>query len=88
MLALTLALAREPARVWYDTVLSEEGGRLWHAESRYLVVDAGDAVVDAGPDFRWAGLAELTGLLRRGYYLNVQARSLLAGLVMASGRWT
>lgn len=88
MLALTLALARDPARVWYDTVLSEEGGRLWHAESRYLVVDAGDAVVDAGSDFRWAGLAELTGLLRHSYYLNVQARSLLAGLVMATGRRT
>jgi len=88
LLALTVALAGEPARTWYDTVLSEEGGRLWHAESRYLVVDAGDLVVEAGPDFHWAGLAELTGLLRHGYYLNVQARSLLAGLVMASGRRT
>jgi oxidase EvaA len=85
LLALTLAMARERARVWYDTVLSEEGGRLWHAESRYLVVDAGDAVVDAGPDFRWAGLAELAGLLRHSYYLNVQARSLLAAM-LASGR--
>lgn len=85
LLALTLALAGEPARVWYDTVLSEEGGRLWHAESRYLVVDAGDAVVDAGPDFRWAGLGELAGLLRHSYYLNVQARSLLA-VMLAGGR--
>lgn len=87
LLATALALAGEPGRIWYDTVLSEEGGRLWHAESRYLVVDAGDTVMDAGPDFRWADLAGLAGLLRHSYYLNVQARSLLA-VMMAGGRRT
>ncbi|MFB6704925.1 NDP-hexose 2,3-dehydratase family protein [Streptomyces sp. NPDC056333] len=87
LLTATLALAAAPGRVWYDTVLSEEGGRLWHAESRYLVVDAGETVPsDVGADFRWADLAALSGLLRHSYYLNVQARSLLAGLAMAGGR--
>jgi oxidase EvaA len=84
LLTTALAFAGDPARVRYDTVLSEEGGRLWHAESRYLVVDAGDGVPDAGPDFRWADLDGLAGLLRHGYYLNVQARSLLA--VLLAGR--
>ncbi|MFF1833400.1 NDP-hexose 2,3-dehydratase family protein [Streptomyces sp. NPDC058231] len=87
LLEPALALAAEPGRVWYDTVLSEEGGRLWHAENRYLVVDAGDTVPsDVGADFHWTDLAALTGLLRHSYYLNVQARSLLAGLALASGR--
>lgn len=89
LLAAARTLAAEPERVWYDAVLSEEGGRLWHAENRYLVVDASDtALPDAGPDFRWAGLAGLTALLRHSYYLNVQARSLLAGLLTAGGRRT
>jgi oxidase EvaA len=81
LLATTLALATDPTRIRYDTVLSEEGGRLWHAESRYLVLDAGDTVPEPGPDFRWTDLAALTGLLRHSYYLNVQARSLLAAVL-------
>jgi oxidase EvaA len=85
MLSTVLELAADPVRVWYDTVLSEEGGRLWYAQSRYLVVETIEDV-PVHEDFRWADLAGLTGLLRHSYYLNVQARTLVASLALACGR--
>ncbi|WUH98257.1 NDP-hexose 2,3-dehydratase family protein [Spirillospora sp. NBC_00431] len=68
-----------PARdVLYDTVLSEEGGRFYHARNRYMIVET--EAGDEPPDYRWVALHQLTGLLRHSHYLNVQARSLVACL--------
>lgn len=68
-------------RILYDTILAEEGGRFYHSQNRYLLVDAGDDVPLEVPDeFCWVTAHQLTGLLRHGYYVNVEARSLLACL--------
>ncbi len=65
----------------FDTILSEEGGRFYHAQNRYLVVevDAG-AHVQVPSDFRWLTVHQLTALIRHSHYVNVQARSLVACL--------
>ncbi|MBK1787875.1 NDP-hexose 2,3-dehydratase family protein [Prauserella cavernicola] len=66
-------------RVRYDAVLSEEGGRFYHALTRYRIVEVGeDFPVSVPPDFCWMTLSQLTDLLRHGHYLNIEARSLLA----------
>ncbi|MFI1205278.1 NDP-hexose 2,3-dehydratase family protein [Streptomyces sp. NPDC020883] len=68
-----------PGRVRYDAVLSEEGGRFYHARNRYTVVEAGPELpVDCPPGFRWATLGQLTELLAHGNYLNVELRTLIA----------
>jgi oxidase EvaA len=67
--------------VRYDTLQSEEGGRLYHALTRYLVVEVGDEVgLDVPADFIWVTLDQLTELAQRSFHLNVQARTLLAAL--------
>ncbi|MFI7640925.1 NDP-hexose 2,3-dehydratase family protein [Nonomuraea sp. NPDC049400] len=71
-------LGTPPGRVLFDTMLSEEGGRFYHARNRYLIVET-DAD-HAHPDFRWVSLPQLTELLRHSHYLNVQARTLIACL--------
>ncbi|MFM9701593.1 NDP-hexose 2,3-dehydratase family protein [Streptomyces galilaeus] len=73
-------LAAGPDRIRFEAVLSEEGGRFFHARNRYLIVDS-DVPEDPGhPDYRWLSMDQLTGLLRHSHYLNVQARSLVACL--------
>lgn len=73
-------LAARPDQVRFDAVLSEEGGRFYHARNRYLIVET-DAVPDGDrDDYRWLTLAQLTELLAHSFYLNVQARSLVACL--------
>ncbi|MEU5050263.1 NDP-hexose 2,3-dehydratase family protein [Streptomyces sp. NPDC021096] len=68
-------------RVLFDSVLTEEGGRFYHSENRYMLIEAGeDFPVELPPDFCWASVHQLKALLRHSYYINVEARSLLACL--------
>ncbi|WP_327071981.1 NDP-hexose 2,3-dehydratase family protein [Kitasatospora sp. NBC_01302] len=67
--------------VYYDSVQSEEGGRFYHADSRYRVVEAPDGFPLETPDeYRWITVHQATDLLQHSNYFNVQARSLIAGL--------
>lgn len=61
---------------------SEEGGRFLYAESRYMFVEADEAVapLDAPPGFRWCTQDQLSALTSHGHYVNVQARTLLSCL--------
>jgi oxidase EvaA len=81
-LFLDLVLSADPARLLYQAVHSEEGGRFRNAESRYLVVEATEsqARVNPPPGYCWMTPGQLTALVRHGHNLNVQARSLLACL--------
>ncbi|MQS06138.1 NDP-hexose 2,3-dehydratase family protein [Streptomyces alkaliphilus] len=64
--------------VRYDVVLSEEGGRFLHAETRYLVVEADDGFpLRVPPDFQWVTVEQLLSLVRHSYYLGVELRTLL-----------
>lgn len=85
-LFLDQVLGAPPARVRFDTTLSEEGGRFYHAQNRYLIVEAEDGETFDHPDYRWTAVHQLTGLLRHSHYLNIQARSLLACLHSLSGQ--
>ncbi|MFC4534487.1 NDP-hexose 2,3-dehydratase family protein [Sphaerisporangium dianthi] len=74
-------LAADRGRVRFDTVMSEEGGRFYHAQTRYLVVEADPGLPPEVPeDFRWVTVRQLMDLLRHGHYVNVEARSLIACL--------
>lgn len=78
-----LAAVSDPASatVLYDTVISEEGARFYHAESRYLIIDGGAGFpIGTPPDFVWVTAAQASRLLGYGYYLNMQARTLLTAL--------
>jgi oxidase EvaA len=75
------ALASSGATVRYDQVLSEEGGRFYHALTRYQIIEVGDDVpLDVPSNFCWMTVRQLVDLLRHGHYLNIEARSLLACL--------
>ncbi|MGW1147116.1 NDP-hexose 2,3-dehydratase family protein [Streptomyces sp. NPDC002454] len=79
---LDLVLDADPARIQYEAVHSEEGGRFLNAESRYLLIEADEeqAPLDPPAGFQWVTPAQLTSLVRHGHYVNVQARTLLACL--------
>ncbi|WP_119728821.1 NDP-hexose 2,3-dehydratase family protein [Thermomonospora amylolytica] len=71
-----LLSAREGVR--YDVVQSEEGGRFLHAETRYLIVEAGDDFPrQVPPDFMWLTVGQLLALQRYSYHLGIETRTLL-----------
>jgi dTDP-4-dehydro-6-deoxy-alpha-D-glucopyranose 2,3-dehydratase len=72
--------------VLYDTILSEEGGRFYHPENRYMIIEvADDFVEDPPPDYRWLPARELSELVMHRNYVNVQARTLVAVLRLTLG---
>jgi len=74
-------LAARPEQIRYSALLSEEGGRFYHAQNTYQIVEADAGFPEeVGPDFRWMTLSQLRDLLLHSHYLNVQARSLVASL--------
>jgi oxidase EvaA len=67
------------SRVRFDSVMSEEGGRFSHAQTRYMVVEVGeDFPVRPSDEYCWITVGQVMELLRHGYYVNVEARTLLA----------
>jgi oxidase EvaA len=76
-----LDLVRDARRdeVVFDTVHSEEGGRFYHSETRYMIVESADPPTESA-DYRWVAVHQLIELRRHSHYLNIQSRSLLACL--------
>ncbi|MCP2329566.1 oxidase EvaA [Hamadaea flava] len=68
--------------VLVDVVHSEEGGRFYHAENRYLVVDVGeDFDLDVPDDYCWLTIEQLSRFVRFGNLVNVYARCLISCMV-------
>jgi oxidase EvaA len=69
-----------PGQLRYSCIQSEEGGRFYHVENEYRVVELPAAERLPLPEnYTWVTLRQLTELLRFGL-VNVEARSLLACL--------
>lgn len=78
---LDLVEEARPEELLYDTVLSEEGGRFYHAHTRYVIVHSEDKVERTlPPQFKWLTLSQLTNLLAHSNYVNVELRTLVASL--------
>jgi dTDP-4-dehydro-6-deoxy-alpha-D-glucopyranose 2,3-dehydratase len=71
-----------PSWVRVNASQSEDGGRFLHADTTHLVVEIPeDHVIEAPDNYRWMSLGLLSRLIRSGYYVNIEARSLIACLL-------
>ncbi len=65
--------------VHYDTLQSEEGGRFYHEQNRYMLVEVGDDFPLAVSDFYcWMTFYQLKQFILFNNYVNIEARSLIA----------
>lgn len=61
---------------------SEDGGRFSRADTTHVVIEVPEGhTVNAPDNYRWMPLGLLNHLIHSGYYVNVEARSLLACLL-------
>jgi oxidase EvaA len=64
------------------SVQSEDGGRFYRADTTHLVIEVPETHrIDAPDNYRWMTLGLLSRLTHSGYYVNVEARSLMACLL-------
>jgi oxidase EvaA len=78
---LDYILGVDKSRIRYEVVQSEEGGRFYHAQNAYQIIEVEeDFPIDVPYGYRWVTVAQLMTLLRLSNYLNVEARSLVACL--------
>lgn len=66
------------AYIRYDSRQSEEGGRFYRSENRYMLVEVPEDFHDTGADHRWMTFHQITALLAHSHYVNIQLRSLIA----------
>ncbi|MFF2960244.1 NDP-hexose 2,3-dehydratase family protein [Streptomyces sp. NPDC057963] len=65
-----------------NAVQSEDGGRFHRADTAHLVINIPeDHSIEAPENYRWVTLGLLNRLMRFGYYVNVETRSLMACLL-------
>ncbi len=78
---LDYVLNARPEQIFYDVLQSEEGGRFYREQNRNLIVIAGDEIPDElTGKYIWMTLNQLYIFLKFNNYLNIQARSLIAGI--------
>ena len=81
---LKYVLEAKPEQIRYSALQSEEGGRFYHEQNRNLIIEADDDFPIATPDnYRWMTLNQLLAFIKFNNYLNIQTRSLLAGIRFA-----
>jgi len=67
-----------PDQVKYSTIQSEEGGRFYCLQNRYMIIEVDDAILTEVPEnYMWITLGQMMELVKYGYF-NIYARSLLA----------
>ena len=68
-------------QVVYDALQSEEGGRFFQEQNRNMIVFADDTFPEeVPPAFQWLTLGQMGEFLKYSNFINIQARSLLAGI--------
>jgi len=67
-----------PDQVKYSTIQSEEGGRFYCLQNRYMIIEVDETELIRIPEnYMWITLGQMMELVKYGYF-NIYARSLLA----------
>lgn len=82
---LDLFLNPSPEQVRYSAIQSEEGGRFYHFQNRYMILEMpADCRLDPPERFIWMTLGQIMDLMKHGYF-NIEARSLVSCVNLAAG---
>ena len=75
---LNFFIHAEPDQVKYSTIQSEEGGRFYCLQNRYMIIEVDETELNRIPEnYMWITLGQIMELVKYGYF-NIYARSLLA----------
>ena len=79
-----LFLNRKPEQMRYDSLHSEEGGRFYHDQNRYMIIEVDEGQIKNIPaNYFWITMRQAKEIIRFNNYLNIEARSLIACIGLA-----
>lgn len=68
-------------KILYDALQSEEGGRFYHEENRYMVIDVQDMdIADLPNEYIWITLNQAKTFIKFNNYFNIELRSIIASI--------
>jgi len=83
-----LVMSARPEQIRYSTLQSEEGGRFYHDENRYMVVELEmDYKLELPDNYVWMTLAQMKEFIRFNNYFNIEARGLISCLNIKIPHW-
>jgi oxidase EvaA len=69
-----------PEQIRYSSIQSEEGGRFYHYQNHYIILELPESeMVDCPENYMWMTVGQIQELVKHGYF-NIEARNLLACL--------
>ena len=82
-----------PEQIRYRAIQSEEGGRFYHDQNQYLIVEIPEAMtLEAKENYNWMTLRQMKEFIRFNNYFNIESRGLTACLALPQhggrGSWT
>lgn len=78
---LGYVLRADKTQIIFDQIQSEEGGRFYQEQNRYMIVMADESFSDQLPEnYIWMTMYQLLYFCQFNNYLNIQARSLLSSV--------
>ena len=70
----------DPKDVRFSSVQSEEGGRFYHYQNQYVILESPQGTITHLPEgYIWMTLGQIQEMLPHGYF-NIEARNILACL--------
>lgn len=78
---LNYILSAPVDRVKYSSYQSEEGGRFYHEQHQYMIVETDlEFSVKVPKDYIWMTLSQISLFIRFNNYFNIEARNLIAAI--------
>jgi oxidase EvaA len=79
-LFLSAFLDAPPEQIRYSAIQSEEGGRFYHFQNRYMILELPpETLLDPPDNFIWMTLGQIIDFTKYSYF-NIEARNLLSCL--------
>jgi len=77
---MPLFMKAKPERIRFDTILSEEGGRFYHYQNRYMAIEVDDEIELTEKHF-WISYPQVLEFIRYSL-LDIEARTIIASVNM------
>ena len=81
-----LVMSAKSKQIRYSHLQSEEGGRFYHDQNRYQIIEISENInLDIPNNYNWMTIKQMKNIIKYSNYFNIEARGLLSCLSYRDG---